>query len=155
MKQVFSPHIALIDTDILEHPSTIYTDDDVDVVTFDNHEQLNTHVSQQSASNFPLLPDIGEWCKKGFYQYGEKIAKCLQPHTRMHFALIETPALWFVLTPGEGIREWSSYASLEFLNMPLGTPVLDEGTVYYLIDQGQGHRKPNDEFGHFGWTTEI
>jgi hypothetical protein len=54
---------------------------------------------------------------------------------------------------GTEIREWSSYASWEFQYLPLGTAVTDNGTTYYLINQGQGHRQPSGAYGHFGWST--
>ena len=47
---------------------------------------------------------------------------------------------------------WSDFASHEFQQFEIGFAVMDEGTTYYLIDQGQGYRKPSGQFGHFGWS---
>jgi hypothetical protein len=58
---------------------------------------------------------------------------------------------WFTRELNEG-TPWSNYASHEFQSLPIGTAVTDEGTTYYLINQGQGHRKPSGQFGHFGWS---
>jgi hypothetical protein len=55
--------------------------------------------------------------------------------------------------PDGEIPEWSSFASHEFQTMPIGTAVMDNGTVYYLINQGQGFRQPSGPHGHFGWST--
>jgi hypothetical protein len=55
--------------------------------------------------------------------------------------------------PDGEISEWSSFASHEFQTLPIGTAVMDNGTVYYLINQGQGFRQPSGPHGHFGWST--
>ncbi len=82
MKQVLSQNFAMIGGDtILNHPTTIFTNDNVDVVVFETEEQLNYHISQQPATNFPPIPQEGEWCEiNQCYQYGELIAKCMFYH---------------------------------------------------------------------------
>ena len=57
MKQILSMNYAMIGSDILSHPSTIYTDDDV--VTFDTEEQLVTYIAGMEVGMFPELPAVG------------------------------------------------------------------------------------------------
>ena len=80
--------------------------------------------------------------------------KCIISHTtQLDWKPDIATTLWNrTPEPGE-IPEWSSFASHEFQNMEIGTAVMDEGTVYYLIDPGQGHWKPSSNEGHFGWST--
>jgi len=109
MKQILSMNYAVIGNDwILDHPSTIFTNDDIPVETFATEEECNYHISQKEPSDFPLLPDIGEWCEMNkVYAYGEKMVKCLQPHNRMHFTPEETPALFLIIEPtGTGYPVW-------------------------------------------------
>ena len=55
---------------------------------------------------------------------------------------------------GDEIPEWSSIASHEFQNLPIGFAVMDEGTKYYLINPAQGHWQPSGPDGHHGWSTQ-
>ena len=103
MKQILALNYALIMMDeplIVEHPSTIFTDDDIYVVTADTQEDLNYKISQQTPDKFLPLPNVGSWCEINVvYGYGAKMAKCLQSHTRMHYAPEETPALFLIIEP--------------------------------------------------------
>lgn len=101
MKQILSQHIAVIGQDlVVEHPTMIFTNDNVDVQVFENHDQLNYYISQQSPTNFTPLPNEGEWCELNqCYQYGELIAKCVQSHNRMNYPHEQTPALFLIITP--------------------------------------------------------
>lgn len=97
MKQILSMNYAIIGDEVLAHPSTIFTDDEVDVKTFDTEEQLITYIAGMG-NNFPPLPEIGEWCEiNTVYQYGTDKAKCLQSHNRMSYPIEETPALWLII----------------------------------------------------------
>lgn len=97
MKQILSMNYAMIGSDILSHPSTIFTNEDVEVVTFDTEEQLVTYIAGMETGMFPELPAVGEWCEEIIYKYGVDKAKCKQAHNRMHYALEEQPALWTVI----------------------------------------------------------
>lgn len=103
MKQVLAMNYALImmnEPMVLNHPTTIFTDDDIDVVTADTEVDLNYKISQQTPDKFLPLPDVGGWCEINVvYGYGDKMVKCLQSHNRMHFAPEETPALFLVIEP--------------------------------------------------------
>lgn len=103
MKQILSLHYAVIEMAevmILDHPSTIYTNDNINVTVCDNEEQLNYKISQMSANAFPAIPNIGEWCEiNKVYAYGEKMVKCVQSHWRMAFTPEQTPALWLIIEP--------------------------------------------------------
>ena len=98
MKQILSLNYALIGTDILAHPSTIYTNDNVDVSVFATESELTTFIASMNATQFPPIPSVGEWCEiNTVYQYGTDKAKCLQSHNRMSYPIEETPALWLII----------------------------------------------------------
>lgn len=99
MKQVLSQNIGLIGNDwIIEHPTMIFTNDDVPVEVFTTVEELNYAIAQKDVTKFPPLPAIGEWCEKGIvYSYGTDKAKCLQGHYRMQFPLEDIPALFTII----------------------------------------------------------
>lgn len=111
MKQVLAINYALIMMDepmVLNHPTTIFTNDDVDVIISDTEDDLNYKISQQSPDKFIPLPDTGSWCEINWvYGYGNKMIKCLQSHYRMHFAPEDTPALFLIIEPtGEDYPVW-------------------------------------------------
>jgi len=99
MKQVLALNIAIIsaeETMILRHPSTIYTNDDIEVTLCSDEAELNYEIARLETA--PSLPDIGEWCEKDrVYDYGEYLAKCIQGHYRMHYPLEQTPALFNII----------------------------------------------------------
>jgi hypothetical protein len=103
MKQIFSPNYAFVEAEekmIINHPTTIFTDDAIPVTTFDTEDELNYHISQKEPDDFPVLPNEGEWCERNvIYAYGNKMAKCLQSHNRMHFTPEKTPALFLIIEP--------------------------------------------------------
>ena len=106
MKQVLSLNYALIGTDILSHPSTIYTNDNVDVSVFATETELITFIAGSNAT-FPPLPEIGEWCEiNQIYAYGTDKAKCLQSHNRMSYPIEETPALFLIIHTVVGYPVW-------------------------------------------------
>ena len=106
MKQVLSLNYALIGTDILSHPSTIYTNDNVDVSVFATESELITFIAGSNAT-FPPLPNIGEWCEiNTIYAYGTDKAKCLQSHNRMSFPIEQTPALFLIIPTVIGYPVW-------------------------------------------------
>lgn len=100
MKEIFSENYALIGDRGIAHPSYIYTDDNVEVVTADTEEELNYIISQREPASFPDLPEEGQEVEGlKCYKYGDVIVKCLQSHTRMHYSPEDTPALFLVITP--------------------------------------------------------
>ncbi len=50
--------------------------------------------------------------------------------------------------------EWSGFESHAFQHMEVGTAVMDDGTVYYLVNPGQGHHQPSGPHGHHGWSED-
>ena len=125
MKQVLSQNIALIEDVVLEHPTMIFTDDDVQVDVFDTQEDLTTFLAQKDVNNFPPIPLEGQECKYlKVYKYGENKAKCIQGHARTHRTPEEEPALWTV------IKTVSSYEDVEDWN---GSNYLAYQTVGYLV----------------------
>lgn len=76
--------------------------------TADTEEGLRTIIAGKDVTMFPLIPQEGEQCEEGkIYRYGEDKAKCLQSHTRMHYTLEETPALWLIIpTISAGYPVW-------------------------------------------------
>ena len=75
---------------------------------FNTQEELRTFIAGQDVAKFPVIPAVGEPCQKGkTYAYGEDKAKCLQDHSRMHYPIEDTPALWLVIqTIAAGYPEW-------------------------------------------------
>ena len=106
MKQILSMNYAMIDDEILSHPSTIYTDDDVEVVTFDTEEQLVTYIAGMNIGMFPELPNVGEWVEARIYKYGTDKVKCITAHTRMHYTIEEQPALFLIIPTVVGYPVW-------------------------------------------------
>lgn len=112
MKQIFAPNYAVVQSDLeiftLNHPTTIFMDDDVVVEIADTEEGLATFVASMQVGKFPAIPEIGEWCEGNkFYAYGDDKAKCLKGHYRTHYAIEETPALWLVIpTISAGYPVW-------------------------------------------------
>lgn len=111
MKQILAMNYAVIEAEemmIINHPTTIFTDDDVPVAVYDLEDEVNYHISQKEPSYFPTLPQVGEWCEiNKVYAYGDKMVKCLQPHSRMHFAPEDTPALFLIIEPtGSDYAVW-------------------------------------------------
>ena len=103
MKQILAMNYAVIEAEevmIISHPTTIFTDDDIPVSVYDTEEEVNYHISQKEPSDFPPLPQEGEWCEiNKVYAYGDKMVKCLQSHNRMHYAPEDTPALFLIIEP--------------------------------------------------------
>lgn len=99
MKQILSMNIAIIsaeETMILRHPSTIFTNDNIDVQLCTDEADLNYKVARLTTA--PALPKVGDWCEKDrIYAYGEKLVKCIQGHWRMSFLPEETPALFNII----------------------------------------------------------
>ena len=100
MKQILSQNIAIIvaeQTMILRHPSTIFTNDNIDVQLCIDEPDLNYKIARLTVA--PPLPNIGVWCEKDrVYAYGDKLVKCIKGHWRMNFTPEETPALFNIIT---------------------------------------------------------
>jgi len=101
MKQILSLNYSIIGADtVLDHPSTIFTNDNIAVSVFGNETELNYAISQKSVTSFPSLPNVGqEVIMNKVYAYGTKMVKCLQSHTRMSFTPEQTPALFLIIEP--------------------------------------------------------
>ena len=81
---------------IINHPTTIFTNDNIDVQLCTDEADLNYKIARLTAA--PQLPTIGQWCEKDrVYDYGTKLVKCIQGHYRMNFTPEQTPALFFVI----------------------------------------------------------
>ena len=80
--------------------------------------------------------------------------KCISSHTtQLNWRPKVANSLWIkVGTPGV-IPEWSSFQSHEFQHMEIGFQVMDNDTIYYLINPAQGHWQPSGAQGHHGWST--
>ena len=107
MKQVLSENYAIVDSVILDHHTTVFTNDNISVQTFATLELLNYQIANMNPATLPLLPAVGQQCLiNALYQYGSLIAKCVQSHTRMSFPPEQTPALFTVITPVVGYPVW-------------------------------------------------
>ena len=107
MKKILSENYALIDDATLDHPSTIYTNDNVEVTTFATLEALNYHLANMPTTGLPPLPDVGQPCEMNVvYAYGANKAKCLQSHNRMNYTPEQTPALFQVIITIVGYPVW-------------------------------------------------
>lgn len=107
MKQILSMNYALIGTDVLSHPSTIFTNDNIPVSVFATETELITFIAGMGANQFPPIPEIGEWCEQNkIYQYGTDKAKCLQEHNRTIYPIEETPALWLIIPTVSDYPVW-------------------------------------------------
>ena len=91
----------------LDEHTSIITNASVAEV-FSTQAELVTFVASQNADNYPVIPEIGEWCEENkVYKYGADKAKCIQGHNRMSFPIEDTPALWLIIhTISEGYPEW-------------------------------------------------
>ncbi|MDX9703989.1 MAG: hypothetical protein RBU23_13235 [Candidatus Auribacterota bacterium] len=99
-----------------------------------DNSNLVTYIAGQDASNYPPIPNVGEWCEAKVYSYNGDKVKCLQPHTRTHYTPEETPALWLIIPTVSGYPEWvQPTGSHDAYNT--GDRVLFEGKNYEsLID---------------------
>ncbi len=107
MKKIYANDWALIVMEkeqiTLNHPSTIYTDDDVDVILAETEELLLTEIARLSPEQFTELPEIGEWVDADrVYRYGDKMVRCVQGHNRTIYEPEQTPALFIVIEPTGG-----------------------------------------------------
>jgi len=90
------PHEGEVIIDEFYESARIETPHTIEV--FDTDEKRVTFIASMGADKFPTIPNEGEKCEEGkVYKYGNDKAKCLQGHTRMHFAPEETPALWLII----------------------------------------------------------
>lgn len=106
MKQILSMNYAMIGTDILSHPSTIFTNDNIDVSIFTTETELITFIAGSNAT-YPPLPNVGEWCEMNkIYAYGANKVKCLQSHNRMNYTPEQTPALFLIILTVAGYPVW-------------------------------------------------
>lgn len=83
-----------------------------------------------------------------------QLYKCIISHTTQWDWPPEVAVnLWNKVPEPGVIPNWSDFASHEFQNMEIGTAVMDNGTIYYLINPSQGHWQPSGSSGHHGWST--
>ena len=111
MKQILSQNYALIqtltETLTLDHPTTIYTNDDVTVEIASTDSALQTIIAGLATAKFQTIPNAGEKCEyKKVYAYGTNKVRCEQEHTRMAFTPEQTPALWTVIATVAGYPAW-------------------------------------------------
>lgn len=99
MKQILSLNMAIIsaeETMILRHPSTIFTNDNIDVQICSDEADLNYKIARLTTAL--TLPNVGLWCERDrIYSYGDKLVKCIQAHYRTLFTPEETPALFNII----------------------------------------------------------
>ena len=101
MKQVLSLYYAMVlanvDSFQLSHPSTIYTNDDVNVLTGDTAEAIEGKLVNATITGIPALPDVGkEVVKDNLYLYNGTVYRCEQSHIRMNYTPDQTLALFTV-----------------------------------------------------------
>ena len=101
MKQVLSLYYAMVlanvDSFQLSHPSTIYTNDDVNVLTGDTAEAIEGKLVNATITGIPALPDVGkEVVKDNLYLYNGTVYRCEQSHIRMNYTPDQTLALFSV-----------------------------------------------------------
>ena len=111
MKQVYSPYYALVlasaDAFELSHPSTIYTNDNVEVITATNAIEAETKLVNATTSSLPTLPDVGKWIEKDkLYLHEGKIYRCIQSHYRTIYTPDETLALFNVYRKETTGMQW-------------------------------------------------
>jgi len=115
MKKVYSPDYALIlakaDAFELNHPSTIYTNDDVEVITASDAAETELKLTKATtvSTALPDLPNVGELVQKDrLYAFDGKIYKCVQEHIRTIYSPEETLALFNVYRKEEDNLQWIS-----------------------------------------------
>ncbi|HNU62660.1 MAG TPA: hypothetical protein PKL04_10725 [Methanofastidiosum sp.] len=113
MKQVLSLNYALIiakaDAFELNHPSTIFTDDDIEVITATSAEEAETKLIKATtvSTAIPDLPKVGEPVYKDrLYFFEGKIYKCIQDHIRTIYSPAETLALFNIYRKEEINLQW-------------------------------------------------
>jgi hypothetical protein len=123
-------------------------------------DQIEIEGEYEEKAFAEVYPDwedvIGKTVNAGFrFTYGGRIMRTVKDtHTfQSDWKPDEVSSEYaYVRDAGQEIPLWSDFESHEFGSMELGTPVIDEGTTYYLTNPGQGHRKPSGQYGHFGWS---
>ena len=101
MKQILSLNYAMVlanaDAFELNHPSTIYTNDNVEVLTGANTDEVEAKLIAATISVLPTLPDVGmEVIKDKLYLYNGTVYRCEQTHIRMAYTPDQTLALFSV-----------------------------------------------------------
>lgn len=82
-----------------------------------------------SAGTYNPIPAVGEWCEGGkIYGYNGGLVICRQSHYRTVYPLADTPALWSIYRPGNGVMDWVA-------NEPVlvGTHRMYAGTEYICL----------------------
>lgn len=138
MKQILSINVALVDGVLLEHPTTVFTNDNIEVITYTTKELLNTAVASMAVAKFKPLPIIGEWCEeKVIYAYGLDKAVCVQSHKRMDLKPEDTPALFTIIKTiaadypvwKQPIGSTDAYAKGDIVHFPLITSPVYESLI--------------------------
>lgn len=103
MKQVLSMNYAMVlaqaDAFELNHPSTIFTNDNVEVITGIDLADVEGKLIKATTevTSLPALPSVGQWVEKDkLYGFEGKIYKCVQAHYRTIYSPSETLALFNV-----------------------------------------------------------
>ena len=110
MKQILSLKsaviISLAEAMVIDHPSTIFTNDNVTVNIYADEATKNDSITKILASTIPVLPAVGE-VKAGYlYQYSNLVLLCIQSHTRTVYDPLLTPALFAVYRDNAGTLAW-------------------------------------------------
>jgi hypothetical protein len=110
MKQVLSMNYAMVlasvDAFELNHPSTIFTNDNVEVITGATADEVDAKLVTATAT-FPVLPSVGQLVQKDrLYSFEGKIYKCIQEHYRMNYSPAETLALFNVYRKETADMQW-------------------------------------------------
>lgn len=134
----------------LDENTTLITNAEV-AEEFSTQEELQTRIAQLDVTKFPALPEVGEWCEKNVvYKYGIDKAKCLQSHTRMHYAPEETPALFLIITTVSTYPVWKQPTGAHD-SYQVGDRVTHNGFDWECT-AGDGSGSNSWEPGVYGWT---
>ena len=88
------------------------------------------YVNKLPAAKFPPLPDSG-WLEQGaIYAYGGVCVMVRQPHNRTIYPPDQTPALFVVYRPGEGVLDWIAGEPVE-----IGIHRMYGGTEYVCLQK--------------------
>jgi len=114
-----------------------------DVLSFSYSESENDLFADLESSDWPELPEVGEWLEIGsLYSYGDIVVHVRQSHSRMHYDPLDTPALFTI---------WREYAgaALEWIageQVYIGTWRIYDDTLYECL---QAHVTQID------WTPDV
>lgn len=152
MKQIISENYAVIYSEevvTIDHPSTIFTDNEIEVVAVSSLELLNYEIAQRKPNTLTKLPEIGGWCERFVvYNYGDRSAICLQGHSRTHNKLEDIPNLFTIIEHIEGYPVWeqpdstTAYKKDEIVHYP------NKDSQLYISKINANTTKPDGDIPH-------